>query len=113
MNRVVALVLAAGLLGVVADSGCSAAHAPRTDAVTKVTARDALAGACARVAGSRLSPLSEDQIAECERAVRDAVAAARRAGGNPRIELLDGCEAASQLGQTCSATDPPVLVVNH
>lgn len=73
--------------------------------------RAGLSSAAARGTACTLVAFNSSAGAEC--APRDAVTAAAGSAGKPRVELLDGCEAAAQLGQQCSADDGPVLAIDY
>lgn len=75
--------------------------------------RAGLSSAAARATACTLVAFNSSAGAECAHAPRDAVTAAAGSAGKPRVELLDGCEAAAQLGQQCSADDGPVLAIDY
>jgi hypothetical protein len=85
----------------------------RTSPQPEVTRYD-FAIACAAALGrSGPDAYRQADLTECSRAAHGVALAAQQAGRRPRIKLLDGCAAAAQLHDTCSANDGPVLAVDY
>lgn len=105
-----ATILAAALA---ADPHVHAEESRDRASLVSAPAGDRIAHACAQVSAPTSVRAEPAAVGECERASLDAATAAIRTPGTPRIRLLEGCEAAAQLGQACSSNDGLVLAIDY